>query len=517
MSDDFYPFVDSGDPAPDNAHLNGVHEAETAEQNPAAEDEAQPPTAAYATRIAVYDDMFSTPRVIVIEPKDVRTYLEETTNTVYQCMKEQGGSISLMVIREIVENFIHAHFAEPIISILDGGNTIRFADQGPGIEDKERAFDFGVTSADRGMKRYIRGTGAGFPMVQQYLEAAGGAVSIEDNMGRGTVVTVSLDPARVREIERNGGRGAAVRPESEPEQSAPLAPASYQQAPAMQQNAWQQPYGQQGMARQPYGAQGFAQQTAGQQAPMQQAQPQQPMAPASYPQSAGAQQPMPPMPPTPEQMYNQNQAIEMQGASQESTQAAIAETTPQQTGDISSQGGYPAPQQMQQTYHQPPYMQQGMPQQAAYAQQRMWQQPAYPQQQGTYAPQPWQPYAQQAYGYPAQPVQNPYQPWQQSFQQPGAFSASSQQPAAQMVYPNQANQNSQTTAAAVYVTGRGEQALAYLAQNGQCGPTELSRAFGSSVPTWSRELDGLVNTGLVVKHGQKFHLTELGQARMAQQ
>ena len=24
MADDFYPFVDSGDPAPDNAHLNGI-------------------------------------------------------------------------------------------------------------------------------------------------------------------------------------------------------------------------------------------------------------------------------------------------------------------------------------------------------------------------------------------------------------------------------------------------------------------------------------------------------------
>ena len=59
-------------------------------------------------------------------------------------MKEQGGSISVMVIREIVENFIHAHFMEPIISILDGGNTIRFADQGPGIEDKELAFEFGI-------------------------------------------------------------------------------------------------------------------------------------------------------------------------------------------------------------------------------------------------------------------------------------------------------------------------------------------------------------------------------------
>lgn len=52
-------------------------------------------------------------------------------------------------------------------------------------------------------------------MVQEYLENAGGAVSIEDNMGNGTVVTVSLNPKRVQEIERAGGRGAAVRPETE--------------------------------------------------------------------------------------------------------------------------------------------------------------------------------------------------------------------------------------------------------------------------------------------------------------
>ena len=229
MSDDFYTMVDSGDPAPDNEHITGVREKRGEEEQAAAKTQA----AMYAARIAVYDDMLSTPRVIVIEPKDVRTYLEETTNTVYQCMKEQGGHISLMVIREIVENFIHAHFAEPIISILDGGDTIRFADQGPGIEDKERAFDFGVTSANSNMKRYIRGTGAGFPMVQEYLENAGGAVSIEDNMGNGTVVTVSLNPKRVQEIERAGGRGAAVRPETE-QPAYPLS-STFAQQPVAQQ------------------------------------------------------------------------------------------------------------------------------------------------------------------------------------------------------------------------------------------------------------------------------------------
>lgn len=380
MSDDFYTMVDSGDPAPDNEHITGVRE----ERDEGEQTTTQAPKAMYAARIAVYDDMLSTPRVIVIDPQDVRTYLEETTNTVYQCMKEQGGHISLMVIREIVENFIHAHFAEPIISILDGGDTIRFADQGPGIDDKERAFDFGVTSANSNMKRYIRGTGAGFPMVQEYLENAGGAVSIEDNMGSGTVVTVSLDPKRVEEIERAGGRGAAVRPETE--------------------------------------------------------QPTYPL-PGAFAQQPMATQQMPPL-----------------GYSQQ------------------------FPQQYQQGYQQP-YQQ--MPQQQ------------------------YNPWAQQM---PPQP----YQQWPQSFQQQMPPIQSSQQPAAQMMYPNAANQYAQPQPD-VFVSDRGNAALSYLAQNQACGATDLARAFGNSAPTWSRTLNDLAQAGLVIKHGQKYHLTELGAARVRAQ
>lgn len=380
MSDDFYTMVDSGDPAPDNEHITGVRE----ERDEGERTTTQAPKAMYAARIAVYDDMLSTPRVIVIDPQDVRTYLEETTNTVYQCMKEQGGHISLMVIREIVENFIHAHFAEPIISILDGGDTIRFADQGPGIDDKERAFDFGVTSANSNMKRYIRGTGAGFPMVQEYLENAGGAVSIEDNMGSGTVVTVSLDPKRVQEIERAGGRGAAVRPETE--------------------------------------------------------QPTYPL-PGAFAQQPMATQQMPPL-----------------GYSQQ------------------------FPQQYQQGYQQP-YQQ--MPRQQ------------------------YNPWAQQM---PPQP----YQQWPQSFQQQMPTVQSSQQPAAQMMYPNAANQYAQPQPD-VFVSDRGNAALGYLAQNQACGATDLARAFGNSAPTWSRTLNDLAQAGLVIKHGQKYHLTELGAARVRAQ
>ena len=419
MSDDFYTMVDSGDPAPDNEHITGVRE----EHAEGEQTTTQAPKAMYAARIAVYDDMLSTPRVIVIDPQDVRTYLEETTNTVYQCMKEQGGHISLMVIREIVENFIHAHFAEPIISILDGGDTIRFADQGPGIDDKERAFDFGVTSANSKMKRYIRGTGAGFPMVQEYLENAGGAVSIEDNMGSGTVVTVSLDPKRVQEIERAGGRGAAVRPETE-QPTYPLPGAFAQQPMATQQM----------------------------QPPVRQMQ-QPGMLPTQEPQATSMS--MPPNMPESVPLADQDAA-----AMQQAT-------------------GAPGGQQM--GYQ--PYQQ--MPQQQ------------------------YNPWAQQM---PPQP----YQQWPQSFQQQMPPMQSSQQPAAQMMYPNAANQYAQPQPD-VFVSDRGNAALGYLAQNQACGATDLARAFGNSAPTWSRTLNDLAQAGLVIKHGQKYHLTELGAARVRAQ
>lgn len=448
MSDDFYTMVDSGDPAPDNEHITGVRE-ERGEGEQAA---AKAPSAMYAARIAVYDDMLSTPRVIVIEPQDVRTYLEETTNTVYQCMKEQGGHISLMVIREIVENFIHAHFAEPIISILDGGDTIRFADQGPGIDDKERAFDFGVTSANSKMKRYIRGTGAGFPMVQEYLENAGGAVSIEDNMGNGTVVTVSLNPKRVQEIERAGGRGAAVRPETE-QPAYPLPGAFGQQpatAPQLQRSMGQTQ--QPGM---------YAMQD--------------PQAPLGTMSSA----PKAMMPADPDAGTMQ------QTAGMPNVQQMGYQPYPQ---------GYPAQYMPQQGYVQP-----------------------YPQQYPQGYQQPYQQMPQATFNpWPQQVPPQPYQQWPQSFQQQMPPMQSSQQPAAQMMYPNAANQYTQPQSD-VFVSERGNAALSYLAQHQECGATDLARAYGNSAPTWSRTLNDLAQAGLVIKHGQKYHLTEVGSARVRAQ
>lgn len=322
MAQDFYPFVENGGAA---EHRTDVV------QHPA--------------RIAVYDDAAAAPRVVVVEPKDVRPYLEEITLQVTQLAQAQGGTIPFMVIREIVENFIHAFFMEPTISILDGGNTIRFSDQGPGIAEKERALQYGTTSATEEMRRYIRGVGSGLPYVQQYMQDKGGSLRIDDNIAGGTVVTLSILPA------------AGQMP------SAANAPAPLTQAYQPPQQAWPQ--------QQPYTAW------------------QQPQAPQPY------------------QGWPQQQAWPQQGAP--------------------TWGGQATPQQ----------------------------------------------------------------PWPQQVASPMPQMAPSGWPA---------------------VSQRGRAVLDYLVAHESVGPSDLSRVYGESQPTWSRELQTLEEQGLVRKDGQKRKLTAMGQA-----
>lgn len=219
MARDFYPFVEG-----------------TGTQGEEGPGTGQALVVRHAARIAVYDDPSAAPRVVVVEPKDVRPYLEEITATVTRLAKEQGGSIPFMVVREVVENFIHAYFIEPTISILDGGNTIRFSDQGPGIKEKDRALEYGTTSATEEMRHYIRGVGSGLPYAQQYMEDRGGSLTIEDNIAGGTVVTISTEPEL----------GQAAVPSAP--QAAPMVP---QGQPWPQQSVWQQ---QASAAYQPYPA-----------------------------------------------------------------------------------------------------------------------------------------------------------------------------------------------------------------------------------------------------------------------
>lgn len=251
MAEAFYPFVENG-------ASEGVPEGGALQVRQGA-------------RIAVYDDPSAAPRVVVVEPSDIRSFLEEITATVTRLAQEQGGHIPFTVIREVVENLIHAYFIEPTISILDSGNTIRFSDQGPGIEDKQRALQYGTTSATSEMKRYIRGVGSGLPYAQQWLEEKGGSLTVEDNIHNGTVVTVSLahgaDEAEEPQYAMTQGAAFAgqqpgalwpAQQPTNPWQQQQAYPPTWQAAPAQQpsypaNSPYQQPWGALVGAPQPYG------------------------------------------------------------------------------------------------------------------------------------------------------------------------------------------------------------------------------------------------------------------------
>lgn len=350
-------------------------------------------------RIAVFDDPAAAPRVVVVQPKDIRTYLEEVTATVTRLAKEQGGRISFTVIREVVENLVHAYFIEPTISILDGGNTIRFSDQGPGISEKSRALEYGTTSATEEMKRYIRGVGSGLPYAQQYMEDHGGSLTIEDNIHSGTIVTISL-PTEGSTMSKRGAAGS------------------------------------EGMAAQ--------------------------MANAQLTGMSYAATPMPGVR-TPD-------AYQMMAP-----QRGMAQPANNQLADYPQQGA-PMP---------------GYPQQVGYPTQQM---PAY-QQQPAFAQQGYAPY-----GYP-QP--HPYGTYQPAYQQVAGPQQAAPEPPATAPQP--------AAGAILDLSDRAQQVLEWLAEHESVGPTDLTKAYGGSLSTWTRQLQELEDQGILRKRGQKRYLTSAGR------
>lgn len=163
--------------------------------SPLIEPVPQPASPAHEGRalIALYDGMTAAPRVEEVLGKDAADLIDSLSSAVYRLAHEAGGSVPYTVVREITENLLHAGFAEVVVTIMGDGHTVRFSDQGPGIADKERCFLPGFSTASTEMKRVIRGVGSGLPIVRECLGFSGGTVSIEDNLGHGTVVTVRTE------------------------------------------------------------------------------------------------------------------------------------------------------------------------------------------------------------------------------------------------------------------------------------------------------------------------------------
>lgn len=164
--------------------------AATQAARPTAPTRAPAPSGQAEARIAIYDGLIAAPRVEDLHADDLAAAIEQLASRTYNLARERGGSIPYTIIREVSENLIHAGFREVVVTILDDGSTIRFADQGPGIPDKEKVFLPGFSTATTDMKHIIRGVGSGLPIVRETLAFAGGTIDIDDNLGCGTVVTL---------------------------------------------------------------------------------------------------------------------------------------------------------------------------------------------------------------------------------------------------------------------------------------------------------------------------------------
>jgi hypothetical protein len=147
-------------------------------------------------RVAIYDSPLAPPQVVSLSSEDFTQLIGELSARTHGYARERGGRIPFVVIKEIVENLIHAYFKDAVVTIMDDGNTIRISDQGPGIPDevKQRAFEPGFTTATRDMRRFIKGVGSGLPVAQEQLKFLGGVITIENNLKAGTVVTLRVGP-----------------------------------------------------------------------------------------------------------------------------------------------------------------------------------------------------------------------------------------------------------------------------------------------------------------------------------
>lgn len=157
-------------------------------------------------RIAVYDSFSCAPRVITCQGGDLPAAIDLFSQKIYQLSQEKGGQLPFSVIKELVENLLHAHFCDVTVTIFPDGNTIRFSDHGPGISSPQKAFQPGFSSATAKEKKYIHGVGSGLPVAKEAMGNLGGTIEIEENLQQGTVVTISLDEsaATVEDDEERG-------------------------------------------------------------------------------------------------------------------------------------------------------------------------------------------------------------------------------------------------------------------------------------------------------------------------
>lgn len=148
----------------------------------------------YTACIVVYIRDNTIPQIHSIESNNDRDFIGTLSATTYSLVQEHSRDSQFFpyqVIYEACSNFIHANFKGIVISIVENGNTLVFSDSGNGIAYPTQALRVGFTSASKEMRQTIRGVGAGFTIIDEYIQSCSGQLTIEKNLQNGTVVTIS--------------------------------------------------------------------------------------------------------------------------------------------------------------------------------------------------------------------------------------------------------------------------------------------------------------------------------------
>ncbi|MFN8120892.1 MAG: ATP-binding protein [Thermoleophilia bacterium] len=111
------------------------------------------------------------------------------------------ATLPVVAVREIIENLVHAGFRDALVSVLCDGRVVRVSDSGPGIDDPMLAMQPGFTTAGPEEREVVRGAGCGLPLAASLMDAEGGALELANNLGGGTVVTLSAPSLPASEEE----------------------------------------------------------------------------------------------------------------------------------------------------------------------------------------------------------------------------------------------------------------------------------------------------------------------------
>ena len=141
-------------------------------------------------RVATWSAPALPPAVEELAAPDAAALVEAVCDAVAEC-----SPVPAPAVREVVENLVHAGFRDAVVTVLDGGHTVRVSDHGPGIADRGRALEPGYTTADDDDRDLILGVGGGLPFAAAAMAELGGRLEIDDNLGGGTIVTLRLPAA----------------------------------------------------------------------------------------------------------------------------------------------------------------------------------------------------------------------------------------------------------------------------------------------------------------------------------